>query len=249
MTKAFIFTSTTEIQKLIELLETPVQNTSEKPLYGNTAHIYGKTTGIITIAVIARNKGKKPIIETLIENDDINPKYFHSKSHHDPAKNIKIDKNSLTIKMTITHTMEDVELIISAPSIRELPEKYTVITFDNTEYKIKKMGRRKYLVNLNDSTIIDIENNYQNLITSISDNNKDIISIKDPMGYTLWSEQQTVSEKTVIATTDGTILCDTSLNTIYMQLRAGYDTIAIDANKHNIATNRIISITRTNVTE
>ena len=69
------------------------------------------------------------------------------------------------------------------------------------------------------------------------------------MGYTLWSEQQTVSEKTVIATTDGTILCDTLLNTIYMQLRAGYDTIAIDANKHNIATNRIISITRTNVTE
>ena len=188
MTKAFIFTSTTEIQKLIELLETPVQNTSEKPLYGNIAHIYGKTTGIITIAVIARNKGEKPIIETLIENDDINPKYFHSKGHHDTAKNIKTDKNSLTIKMTIAHTTEDVELIISAPSIRELPEK-------------------------------------------------------------LWSEQQTVSEKTVIATTDGTILCDTSLNTIYMQLRAGYDTIAIDANKHNIATNRIISITRANVTE
>ena len=111
------------------------------------------------------------------------------------------------------------------------------------------MGRRKYLVNLNDSTIIDIENNYKNLITSISDDNKDIISIKDPMGYTLWSEQQTVSEKTIIATTDGTILCDAPLNTIYMQLRAGYDTIAIDANKHNIATNRIISITRANVTE
>ena len=249
MTKAFIFTSTTEIQKLIKLLETPVQNTSEKPLYGNTARIYGKTTDIITIAVIARNKGEKPIIETLIENDDINPKYFHNKGHHDPAKNIEVDKNSLTIKMTIAHTTEDVELIISAPSIRELPEKYTVITFDNTEYKIKKMGRRKYLVNLNDSTIIDIENNYQNLIASISDNNKDIISIKDPMGYTLWSEQQTVSEKTVIVTTDGTILCDAPLNTIYMQLRAGYDTIAIDTNKHNIATNRIISITRANVTE
>ena len=88
MTKAFIFTSTTEIQKLIKLLETPVQNTSEKPLYGNTARIYGKTTGIITIAVIARNKGKKPIIETLIENNDINPKYFHNKGHHDPAKNL-----------------------------------------------------------------------------------------------------------------------------------------------------------------
>ena len=141
MTKAFIFTSTTEIQKLIELLETPVQNTSEKPLYGNIAHIYGKTTGIITIAVIARNKGEKPIIETLIENDDINPKYFHSKGHHDTAKNIKTDKNSLTIKMTIAHTTEDVELIISVPSIRELPEKYTVITFDNTEYKIKNLTK------------------------------------------------------------------------------------------------------------
>ena len=67
MTKAFIFTSTTEIQKLIKLLETPVQNTAEKPLYGNTARIYGKTTGIITIAVIARNKGKKPIINMMID--------------------------------------------------------------------------------------------------------------------------------------------------------------------------------------
>ena len=234
MTKAFIFTSTTEIQKLIKLFETPVQNTSEKPLYGNTARIYGKTTGIITIAVIARNKGKKPIIETLIENNDINPKYFHNKGHHDPAKNIEVDKNSLTIKMTIAHTTEDVELIISAPSIRELPEKYTVITFDNTEYKIKKMGRRKYLVNLNDSTIIDIENNYKNLITSISDDNKDIISIKDPMGYTLWSEQQTVSEKTIIATTDGTILCDAPLNTISQQTESSQSHVPTSQSKKEL---------------